>query len=103
MLPTQSGPGGGAGLSGTRVGGIVGRGTVERAEARSVAGLCFGQAETYAEDARLAWHVIVNIEQRQFFNAPLTLAKSDTILPGTTKQGRHSEGICAHASRRCTQ
>jgi hypothetical protein len=85
----NAGKAGGAGFGTTRVGGIVGRctigsfyggqcgGTVEPAEARSVAGLCFGQAETHAEDARLAWHVIVNIEQHQFFNAPLTLAKRD--------------------------
>ena len=52
-------------------------GTVEQPEARSVAGLCFGQAETHAEDARFAWHVIVNIENANFFNAPLILAKSE--------------------------
>ena len=41
-------------------------GTVESAAARSVARVYFGQAETHAEDARFAWHIIVNIERCQF-------------------------------------
>ena len=59
---------GAPGFGSSRVGGIIGRcriesfyggkcgGTVEWAEAGSVAGLFYGQAETHAEDEGLAWH-----------------------------------------------